>query len=74
MRGYLTVAQFAEELGVSTRSIWRWAHGMPGFPQPIKLLDKTLWNKDKVNEWIDGEIARAEREAERAQKRKERYR
>lgn len=74
MRGYLTVQQFAEELGVSTRSIWRWAHAKPGFPRPIKLLDKSLWKKEKIDEWLEKEIEQAEREAEIAQKRKEKYR
>jgi len=47
---YLSVEQIAEQLGISTSCVWRWAADGK-LPKPIKLSSRvTRWRADEIEQ------------------------
>lgn len=46
--------QLADELGVSTTSLWRWRQ-KGDFPKPIKLGPRLIgWERSVIDSWLNG--------------------
>lgn len=54
-RDLLTIEAVAARLGVSSRTIHRWAKAGK-FPKPDRVLGRTVWTTDSLNKWEESRL------------------